>query len=53
MKKVYSILLPDPDGKNHLGVPGVDGRVNIKINIKDVACDAILLLSFDHGTIYV
>lgn len=53
MKKIYNILLRGPDGKNHFGDGEVGGRVNIKINIKDVGCDVILMRSFLRGTVYV
>jgi hypothetical protein len=35
---VYRVLVGNPEGRNHLGDPGVDGEDNIKMDLQEVGC---------------
>jgi len=38
---VYRVLVGKPEEKRPLGDPGVDGRINIKMDLQEVGCGSI------------
>jgi len=38
---VYRGLVGKPEGKNHLGDPDLDGRINTKTNLQEVGCGSM------------
>jgi len=37
-RRVHRVLVWKSEGKNHLEDPGLDGRINIQIDLREVGC---------------
>ena len=38
---VYRVLVGKPEGRNHWGDPGVDGRIKIRMDLREVGCGCV------------
>jgi len=40
-RRVYRVLVGKPEGKSHLGDPGVDGKIIFKMDLQEVGCGSM------------
>jgi hypothetical protein len=46
-RKVYKVLVGKPEGKNHLEDQGVDGKMDIRMDLRDIGLGGLRWIGFD------